>query len=115
MSNEDWRERAERIERTIAFIIKQRAQAEVRAAEAKERRNQADERRKQADESWAKTDERWACTEQGIKSLLAVAEINEREIQKLREAGRVTDERISALINVMDQQSSESRNNLPET
>src|SRR5262245_28469109 len=103
MSNEDWRERAERIERTIAFIIEQQAQAEVRAA-------QADERWKQADERWKKADERWASTEGGIRALLAIAEIHEREIGELREAGRATDERLNALIHVVEKQISERRN-----
>ena len=110
MSDEDWRERAERIERTIAFIIEQQAQAEVRAAEADERWRQADERWKQADERWAKTDQRWARTEEGIRSLLAIAEIHEREILELREAGQATDERLNALINVVEKQISERRN-----
>ena len=77
MSNEDWRERAERIERTIAFIVEQQAQAEVRAAQADERSKQADERWKQADERWKKADERWASTEGGIRALLAIAEDRE--------------------------------------
>lgn len=110
MSNEDWRERAERIERTIAFIIEQQAQAEVRAAEADERWKQADERWEQADERWAKADERWARTEEGIRSLLAIAEIHEPEILELRAAGQATDERLNALINVVEKQISERRN-----
>ncbi|HEY6242384.1 MAG TPA: hypothetical protein VIX17_00475 [Pyrinomonadaceae bacterium] len=110
MSNEAWRERAERIERTIAFIVEQQAQAEVRAAQADERSKQADERSKQADERWKKADERWASTEGGIRALLAIAEIHEREIVELREAGRATDERLNALINVVETQISERRN-----
>jgi hypothetical protein len=117
MSNEDWRERAERIERTIAFIIEQQAQAEVRAAESDERWKQADERWKQADqrwkqadERWDKTNDRWARTEEGIRSLLAIAEIHEREIMELREVGRATDERLNVLINVVEKQITERRN-----
>jgi hypothetical protein len=117
MSNEDWRERAERIERTIAFIIEQQAQAEVRAAES-------DERWKQADERWKQADERWASTEKGIRALLAIAEIHEREIgeireasvettkslNELRDAGKATDERLNVLINVVEKQITERRN-----
>lgn len=110
MSNEEWRERAERIERTIAFIIEQQAQAEVRAAESDERWKQADERWKQADERWDKTNDRWARTEEGIRSLLATAKIHEREIMELREAGRATDSRLNVLINVVEQQMTERRN-----
>ena len=85
MSSENWQER---IERQIAFIIEQQAQAEVRAA-------QADERAK-------RLDERWERTEEGIRSLLAIAEIHEREIGQLRVVGLATDERLNALISVVE-------------
>jgi hypothetical protein len=114
MSSEDWRER---MERQMAFIVEQQAQAEIRRA-------QADERWAQADERWAQADQRWARTEEGIRSLLAIAEIHEREFEELREAGLATDqklnalreaglatdERLSALINVVERQISEGRN-----
>ncbi|HLA13158.1 MAG TPA: hypothetical protein VJ023_21420 [Pyrinomonadaceae bacterium] len=117
MSSEDWRERAERIERQMAFILEQQAQAEVRWGKA-------DERWAQADERWARADERWARTEESIRALLKIAEIHEREIQDLRdlskettksmgalrEAGLATDEKLSALINVVERQISERRN-----
>ena len=107
MSNEDWRER---MEKQMAFIVEQRAQCEVRWAKA--------------DERWAQANERWARTEEGIRALLTIAEIHEREIEKLseaglatdrklnelREAGLATDERLSALINVVERQISEGRN-----
>ena len=111
MSSEDWRER---MERQMAFILDQQAQTEVRGAKA--------------DERWAKADERWARTEEGIRALLAIAEIHEREFENLREelreaglatdqklnvlreAGLATDERLSALINVVERQISERRN-----
>ncbi len=117
MSTEDWRERAERIERTIAFIVEQQAQAEVRAAEADkrwkqvdERWKQTDERWKETDERWKKSDERWVRTEEGIRALLSIAEIHEREIGELSELGRATDERLNALINVVEKQISDRRN-----
>lgn len=97
---EDWRER---MERQMAFIVEQQAQYEVRSAKA-------DERWAKADERWAKGDERWARTEESIRSLLAIAQIHEREIGELREAGKATDERLSALINVVERQISEGRN-----
>lgn len=107
MSGENWQER---IERQIAFIIEQQAQAEVRAAEADQRAAQADERSK-------RLDERWERTEDGIRSLLAIAEIHEREIGQIHEvlnslghAGRATDERLNALITVVERQISERRN-----
>ena len=118
MSSEDWREH---MERQMAFIVEQQAQSEVRWAKS-------DERWAQADERWAKADERWARTEEGIRALLAIAEIHEREFEDLRaelreaglatdqklnalrEAGLATDERLSALINVVERQISERRN-----
>lgn len=107
MSSEDWRER---MERQMAFIVEQQAQSEVRWAEG--------------DARWARADERWARTEEGIRALLAIAEIHEREfvelreaglatdqkMNALREAGLATDERLSALINVVERQISEGRN-----
>jgi hypothetical protein len=47
---------------------------------------------------------------EGIRSLLAIAEIHESEIGELREAGKATDERLNALINVVERQISEGRN-----
>jgi hypothetical protein len=117
MSSEDWRERADRIDKQIAFIIQQQAEAEVRWGKA-------DERWARSDERWAKSDERWSQTEQGIRALLSIAEIHEGEIGELqkaseaatkgidalREAGKATDERLNALINVVERQISERKN-----
>ena len=114
MSSDEWRER---MERQMAFIVEQQAQSEVR---------------------WAKADERWARTEEGIRALLAIAEIHEGEFAELRasglrvdeklsalsdagraaderltalsEAALATDERLSVLINVVERQISEGRN-----
>ncbi|MGI9165957.1 MAG: hypothetical protein ACR2G5_06160 [Pyrinomonadaceae bacterium] len=91
--SEDWRER---MERQMAFIVEQQAQYEERSAKA--------------DERWAKGDERWSRTEESIRALLAIAQIHEREIGELREIGKATDERLSALINVVERQISEGRN-----
>ena len=73
-------------------------------------------------------------TEQGIRALLSIAEIHEREINtlghhvgslskeisilggeigNLSEATRGTDERLNALINVVERQISEGRNGKP--
>jgi hypothetical protein len=107
MSGEEWRER---MERQMAFIVEQQAQSEGRWAKADERWTKEDERWAKADERWAKADERWARTEEGIRSLLAIAEIHEREIGELRQAGLATDERLSALINVVERQIGKGRN-----
>lgn len=108
--NEESRERIERIERQMAFIVDQQAQYEVRSAEA--------------DERWAEADKRWASTEQSIRALLAIAEIHEREFEglhaatkelrestkELRDAGKATDERLNVLINVVERHISEGHN-----
>lgn len=93
--SEEGRERMERIERQIEFIVGQQAQYEVRAIEA-------DKRWAEADKRWAEADKRWASTEQSIRALLAIAEIHEREFDGLREAFKATDERLSVLINVVE-------------
>ena len=56
-------------------------------------------------------------TADGISSLLAIAEIHDREIEALRESvsaiderGRETDERLNALINTVERYISERRN-----
>lgn len=70
------------------------------------------------------SDERFKRTEEGIRSLLAIAEIHEREITTLghqissvsrdvatlAETTRATDERLNALINVVERQISNGRN-----
>ena len=76
-------------------------------------------------------EERWTRTEEGIRALLSIAEIHEREIANLgqtmndnsrqtderiaalSENGRATDERLNALINVVERQISEGRNGKP--
>ncbi|HVQ39618.1 MAG TPA: hypothetical protein VMS31_18915 [Pyrinomonadaceae bacterium] len=114
MSGENWQEQ---IQRHMAFILEQQAQCEVRWAKTDERWAKTDERwakadelRAKADELRAKADERWAETAEGIRALLAIAEIHEGEFKELREAGRATDERLNALINVVERQISEGRN-----
>jgi hypothetical protein len=96
-------------------------------------------------QSQRRSDEKWARTEEGIRSLLAIAEIHEREISDLKEsiretsviaraasesaraaseagraaseaalaaseAGRTTDERLNALIIMVEKYLSERRN-----
>ncbi len=79
-------------------------------------------------------DERWTRTEEGIRALLSIAEIHEREINtlghqvsslsheisnlggeisNLSETTRATDERLNVLINVVEQQIREGRNGKP--
>jgi ABC-type transporter Mla subunit MlaD len=48
-------------------------------------------------------------TAHGIAALLTIAEIHEREIDSIGEAGRATDERLGALINTVERLISEGR------
>ncbi len=75
-------------------------------------------------ESRKDSDERFKRTEEGIHSLLAIAEIHEREIAtlghqissvsrdvaNLAETTRATDERLTALMNVVERQISNAPN-----
>jgi len=82
-------------------------------------------------ETQRRSEEKWARTEEGIRSLLAIAEIHEREISDLKEsiretsvvtraaaetaraaseAGRNTDERLNALIIMVEKYLSDRRN-----
>jgi IS5 family transposase len=105
-------------QRTIDFIIRQ--QAQFTADMQRMREAQAE-----AEEKWER---RWGRTEEGIRALLAIAEIHEREITVLAAAqgqavkaqadaqARIdrqmaeTDERLNALVNVVERIISERRN-----
>jgi hypothetical protein len=98
------------MERTIAFIGEQQAQTTVTMDRVSDR----------LDALTVKID----CNSDGISALLAIAEIQAAEIRELREStqalanwqqeseerGRRTDERLNALINIVERHiSSESR------
>jgi chromosome segregation ATPase len=116
------------MQKTMEFIVNQQAQASAKIdalLEAQREAQKADEeRRLQSVERWKRSDERWERTEEGIRALLSIAEIHEREINtighqvsslsqeisNLGETTRATDERLNALINVVERQISEGRN-----
>lgn len=111
----------EEMQKAMEFIVNQQAQASAKIdalSEAqKEAQKAADERRLQSEERWRRSEERWTRTEEGIRALLSIAEIHEREIvtlgQKIAEVnenGRATDERLNVLINTVERHISESRN-----
>src|SRR5882762_1057521 len=93
----------EEMEREMEFIVdieaKSRAMIDALA-----------EAHKRGDERWARADERWARTEESIRALLTIAEMHEREINSIGEQTRATDERLNALINVVERQISDGRN-----
>jgi hypothetical protein len=104
----------EEMQRTMEFIVEMEAKSSAKIDAMAEAQKQG---QKEADERWARADERWARTEESIRALLSIAELHEREIQantqqilSLGEQTRTTDERLNALINVVERQISEGRN-----
>lgn len=113
------RQRDEENQHNIKFILEQQAQFTVDIQQLREAQAQADE----------KWERRWGRTEDGIRSLLSIAEIHDREITILAETQKSTveataeaqartdrqmaetDERLNALINVAEQLISERRRN----
>jgi hypothetical protein len=99
----------EEMQRTMDFIVQQQAQTSVKIEALTETQNRAEER--------------WAQTENGIRALLAIAEMHERELQShtqqiqshtqqilsIGENAKATDERLNALINVVERQISNGR------
>jgi hypothetical protein len=103
----------EEMQRAMEFIVEQGAKSNAKIEALADAQKRADER-------WARADERWARTEESIRALLTVAEMHEREIQantqqilSLGEQTRTTDERLNALINVVERQIAEGRNGKP--
>lgn len=100
----------EEMKRAMDFIVEQQANASTKIdALAK---------------SQTRAEERWARTEEGIRALLTIAELHEREIQShtqqiqshtqqilsIGENAKATDERLNALINAVERQISNGRN-----
>ena len=86
----------EEMQRAMQFIVEQEAKSSAKIDALAEAQKHADER--------------WARTEESIRALLTIAEMHEREINSLGEQTRATDERLNALINVVERQISEGRN-----
>lgn len=111
----------EEMQKAMEFIVNQQAQASTKIDALSEAQKEAN---KAAEERWKRSDERWERTEEGIRALLSIAEIHEREITshqqqiaalsqniaEVSENGRATDERLNALINTVERQISEGRN-----
>ena len=101
---------SEEMQKAMEFIINQQSQASAKIDALAEAQKEAQDSQKQAhkdaEERWTRSDERWTRTEEGIRALLSIAEIHEREIT-------ATDERLNALINVVERQIGEGRNGKP--
>jgi hypothetical protein len=95
------------MQRAIDFIVAQEARSSAKIDALAEAQKQA-----QKD-----AEERWTRTEEGIRALLAIAELHEKEIQantqqilSLGETTRATDDRLNVLISVVERHVSEGRN-----
>ena len=96
----------EEMQKAMNFILKHEAQSTAKIDALAEAQKCAEER--------------WTRTEEGIRALLSIAEIHEREIASqgkqilaLGETTRATDDRLNALINIVERQISEGRNGKP--
>ena len=100
----------EEMQRTMDFIVEMQAKSSAKIDALTDTQNRAEER--------------WAQTENGIRALLAITEMHEREIQShtqqiqshtqqilsIGENAKATDDRLNALINVVERQLSNGRN-----
>ena len=93
----------EEMQRTMAFIVEQQAQASASNAQTQSTMARLTER---LDRLTERTDR----NAEGITALLAIAEMHEREITENREAQARTDERLNALINTVERYISERQN-----
>lgn len=107
MTNEEMR-------KTMEFIVEQQARSSAKIDALSEVQKEA---HKQAEERWKRADEKWERTEAGIRALLTIAEIHEKEVHantqqilSIGETTRATDDRLNALINVVERHISDGRN-----
>ena len=91
------------MENSVNFIVSQQAQTAVKLDRLTEKVDALAVAQNRAEE-------RWTRTEESIRALLTIAEIHEREITALGEHTRATDDRLNALIHVIERQISDGRN-----
>ena len=94
----------EEMQKAMVFIVEQQAQSSAKIDALADAQRSAEER-------WTRSEGRWTQTEEGIRALLSIAEIHEREINNLgqqvssltqeisnlSETTRATDERLNVL------------------
>jgi hypothetical protein len=111
VNDQESRRRDEENQRNIDFILRQQAQFTADMQLMREAQVHADE----------KWEQRWGRTEESIRALLSIAEIHDGEIKTLAETQAEsqartdrqmaeTDERLNALVNVVERLISERRN-----
>jgi len=91
------------MQNSVSFIVSQQAQTAVKLDRLTEKVDALAVAQNRAEE-------RWTRTEESIRALLTIAEMHEREITALGEHTRATDDRLNALINVVERQISDGRN-----
>ena len=98
------------MENSVNFIVSQQAQTAVKLDRLTEKVDALAVAQNRAEERWTRTEERWTRTEESIRALLTIAEMHEREITALGEHHPATDDRLTALLNVIERQISDGRN-----
>jgi len=104
------RRRDEERQRTMDFILRQQAQFATDMQQLRETQTRAEQK--------------WESTANGINALLAIAELHNQEIQEMKDLAKAqaeaqartdrqmaeTDERLNALVNVVEKMISDKRN-----
>ena len=103
----------EELRTAMEFMVNQQAQTAVKLDRLTEGVDALTVRVDGLAEIQTRAEQRWERTEEGIRALLSIAELHEREIVTLTENGRATDERLNALINIVERDISERRNGKP--
>lgn len=117
INDEESRRRDEENQRNINFILGQQAQFSAEQA-------QFSAGMRQLRETQARAEQKWENTANGINALLAIAEMHNQEIQGIKDLAKAqaeaqartdrqmaeTDERLNALVNVVEKMISDKRN-----
>ena len=107
----------EEMEKTIQFILAQQAQFAANLGALAASQKELTDSQKELAQAQQRTEQRWERAEEGIRSLLAIAEIHDREIATLAEtqaqfaeSQKETNDRLNALIDTVERYISEGRN-----
>lgn len=114
----------EEMQQTMALILEQHGKASTKIHALIDAQKEA---QKHDEARWKASDERWTRTEDGIRALLSIAEIHEREIRtvgqgldrltkeilKLGETTQATADRLNVLINIVERHISDGHNGEP--
>ena len=100
----------EEMERAIQFILEQQSQLTATVGRLSENVERISENVERVSEKVGRLSDKVDRTADSVIALLAIAELHEREIRAVSEAGRSTDERLNALINTVERYISERRN-----